>query len=83
MTSIHYKHAQTSKPLGVEMFYVVSLIQVTREADLYYRIKKNLQQILREGLNVLLKRPCMRTAVLKNTTRCHQKAFRTTSLFSW
>lgn len=40
MTSIHYKHAQTSKPLGVEMFYVVSLIQVTREADLYYRIKQ-------------------------------------------
>lgn len=39
MTSIHYKQAQTSKPLGVEMFYVVSLIQVTREADLYYRIK--------------------------------------------
>lgn len=40
MTSIRYKHAQTSKPLGVEMFYVASLIQVTCEADLYdYRIK--------------------------------------------
>lgn len=77
---------------GAQLFHLTCLLAYSQRLVLWGRVLGeyyciNCSKYWETGqiqfINALLKCPCLGSAVLKRTTRCHQKAFRNTLLFSW